>query len=264
MSADDVVIATEAQFDETTASRTGATALRWVLTLIVFFLFAGMAWLTWSLAPVVVGALASAVLFSCMHVVLEWERSVVLRFGRFNRVAGPGLIFMIPLVEYSAATVDMRMRSTAFKAEHVLTADLVPVNVDAVLFWTVWDAGKACSEVKNYVRLVYWAAQTTLRDVMGAVNIAQLSTRREQIDREVADILGAQDERVGHHRGVGGDPRHRDPRRAAGIAVSRGARRARIQRARDPGRGGEGDIGDVRGRRADLRCARMRRCSCVR
>ena len=71
----------------------------------------------------------------------------------------------------------------------MLTADLVPVNVDAVLFWTVWDAGKACSEVKNYVRLVYWAAQTTLRDVMGAVNIAQLSTRREQIDREVADIL---------------------------------------------------------------------------
>ena len=180
VSADDVVIATEAQFDETTTSRTGATALRWVLTLIVFFLFAGMGWLTWSLAPV---------LFSCMHVVLEWERSVVLRFGKFNRVAGPGLIFMIPLVEYSAATVDMRMRSTAFKAEHVLTADLVPVNVDAVLFWTVWDAGKACSEVKNYVRLVYWAAQTTLRDVMGAVNIAQLSTRREQIDREVADIL---------------------------------------------------------------------------
>ena len=69
-SVDDAVIATEARFDETTTSRTGATALRWVLTLIVFFLFAGMAWLTWSLAPVVVGALASAVLFSCMHVVL--------------------------------------------------------------------------------------------------------------------------------------------------------------------------------------------------
>ena len=212
VSADDVVIATEAQFDETTTSRTGATALRWVLTLIVFFLFAGMGWLTWSLAPVVVGALASAVLFSCMHVVLEWERSVVLRFGKFNRVAGPGLIFMIPLVEYSAATVDMRMRSTAFKAEHVLTADLVPVNVDAVLFWTVWDAGKACSEVKNYVRLVYWAAQTTLRDVMGAVNIAQLSTRREQIDREVADILERKTNDGGSHRGVGGNPRHRDPR----------------------------------------------------
>ena len=73
VSADDVVIATEAQFDETTTSRTGATALRWVLTLIVFFLFAGMAWLTWSLAPVVVGGLARAVLFSRLHVVLEWE-----------------------------------------------------------------------------------------------------------------------------------------------------------------------------------------------
>lgn len=189
MSADDAVIATEAQFDETTTSRVGATALRWALTVLVFAVFAGVAWFLQSLVVAIVGVLAAGILFSCMHVVLEWERTVVLRFGRFNRVAGPGLVFMIPFVEYASATVDMRMRSTAFKAEHVLTADLVPVDVDAVLFWTVWDAGKACSEVKNFVRLVYWVAQTTLRDVMGAVNIAQLSTRREQIDKEVADIL---------------------------------------------------------------------------
>lgn len=189
MSEDDAVISMEAQFDETTTSRMGATALRWAVTVLVFAAFAAAAWFLQSPALAAAGVLAAALLFSCMHVVLEWERSVVLRFGKFNRVAGPGLIFMIPLVEYAAATVDMRMRSTAFKAEHVLTADLVPVNVDAVLFWTVWDAGKACSEVKNFVRLVYWVAQTTLRDVMGAVNIAQLSTRREQIDREVADIL---------------------------------------------------------------------------
>lgn len=83
----------------------------------------------------------------------------------------------------------MRMRSTTFRAEHVLTADLVPVDVNAVLFWTIWDAGKACSEIQSYERLVYWVAQTTLRDVMGAVNTAQLSTRREQIDKEIADIL---------------------------------------------------------------------------
>ena len=188
MSADDAVIATEAQFDETTTSRLGATALRGILTVLVFAVFAAGAWLLRAPALAVVGLLASGVLFSCMYVVLEWERAVVLRLGKFNRVAGPGLVFMIPFVEYAAATVDMRMRSTAFKAEHVLTADLVPVDVDAVLFWTVWDAGKACSEVKNF-GLVYWVAQTTLRDVMGAVNIAQLSTRREQIDREVADIL---------------------------------------------------------------------------
>ena len=188
-SVDDAVIATEARFDETTTSRTGATALRWVLTLIVFFLFAGMAWLTWSLAPVVVGALASAVLFSCMHVVLEWERSVVLRFGKFNRVAGPGLIFMIPLVEYSAATVDMRMRSTAFKAEHVLTADLVPMNVDAVLFWHVWDAAAACTEVGDFTRAVEMAAQTALRDAIGRASAAEVAIRREQLDRELKRVL---------------------------------------------------------------------------
>ncbi|WP_080802291.1 slipin family protein [Arabiibacter massiliensis] len=189
MTEDDAAISMEAEPDETTTSRIGATALRWAVTVLVFAAFAAAAWFLSSPVVAVAGLVAAGLLFSCMHVVLEWERSVVLRFGKFNRVAGPGLIFMIPLVEYAAATVDMRMRSTAFKAEHVLTADLVPVNVDAVLFWTVWDAGKACSEVKNFVRLVYWVAQTTLRDVMGAVNIAQLSTRREQIDREVADIL---------------------------------------------------------------------------
>jgi len=189
VSADDVVIATEAQFDETTTSRTGATALRWVLTLIAFFLFAGMGRLTWSLAPVVVGALASAVLFSCMHVVLEWERSVVLRFGKFNRVAGPGLIFMIPLVEYSAATVDMRMRSTAFKAEHVLTADLVPVNVDAVLFWMVWDAEKACLEVENYYNSVSLVAQTALRDAIGRASVSGGAIRRNQLDQELQEVI---------------------------------------------------------------------------
>lgn len=81
------------------------------------------------------------------------------------------------------------MAADAFAATLLEVLAVAFAVVDAVLFWTVWDAGKACSEVKNYVRLVYWAAQTTLRDVMGAVNIAQLSTRREQIDREVADIL---------------------------------------------------------------------------
>ena len=163
-------------FEDAATSRFGAGFLRWIITFAVAAAFAAIAFLTQQPAWGIVGVLGAAVLFSCMHVVLEWERTVVLRFGKFNRVAGPGLIFMIPFVEYSAATVDLRMRSTAFKAEHVLTSDLVPVDVDAVLFWMVWDAGKACSEIRNYERLVYWVAQTTLRDVMGAVNIAQLST----------------------------------------------------------------------------------------
>ncbi len=179
----------DAAFEETATSRFGATLLRWIITLAVALAFGAAAYLLAQPAWAVVGVVAAAILFSCMHVVLEWERAVVLRFGKFNRVAGPGLIFMIPFVEYSAATVDLRMRSTAFKAEHVLTSDLVPVDVDAVLFWMVWDAGKACSEIRNYERMVYWVAQTTLRDVMGGVGIAQMGVRRTQIDKEVAGIL---------------------------------------------------------------------------
>lgn len=176
-------------FEDTSTSRFGAVLLRWILTLCLVAVFVAAAWWFQSFVLVILGILAGAILFSCAHVVLEWERAVVLRFGRFNRVAGPGLIFMIPFVEYSAATVDLRMRSTAFKAEHVLTSDLVPVDVDAVLFWMVWDAGKACTEIRNYERLVFWIAQTTLRDVMGAVGIAQMGVRRTQIDKEIADIL---------------------------------------------------------------------------
>lgn len=179
----------EDNFNDTATSRWGATMLRWILVLCVVALFALVAWLTSSVAVLVVGVLVGAVLFSCAHVMLEWERAVVMRFGRFNRVAGPGLIFMIPFVEYASAVVDLRMRSTSFKAEQVLTADLVPVNVDAVLFWMVWDAGKACSEIRNFERLVFWIAQTTLRDVIGGTNIAQMGMRRAQIDKEIADIL---------------------------------------------------------------------------
>lgn len=179
----------DSMFEDTATSRFGAVLLRWLLAAGVAALFMAAAWCFSSPLLAVLGVVAGIVLFSCAHVVLEWERTVVLRFGKFNRVAGPGLIFMIPFVEYSAATVDLRMRSTAFKAEHVLTSDLVPVDVDAVLFWMVWDAGKACSEMRNYERLVFWIAQTTLRDVMGGVGIAQMGVRRTQIDKEIADIL---------------------------------------------------------------------------
>lgn len=188
-SVDDAVIATEARFDETTTSRTGATALRWVLTLIVFFLFAGMAWLTWSLAPVVVGALASAVLFSCMHVVLEWERSVVLRFGKFNRVAGPGLVFTWPIIEFYTLRIDQRVATTYFGAEETLTSDLVPINVDAVLFWMVFSAKKACVEVEDYSAAVAWVAQTAMRKAIGRATVAEVAMRRDQLDAELKDAI---------------------------------------------------------------------------
>lgn len=184
-----IVIETSDIFPPSSTNRWGTVFLRWIIALVLFLAFIAAAWYFQSVLLLIVGVLVSAILFSCSHVILEWERVIVLRFGKFSRVAGPGMVFMIPFVEYAAATVDLRMRSTAFKAEHVLTADLVPVDVDAVLFWLIWDAKKACSEIRNYEQLVFWVAQTTLRDVMGGIGIAQMGLRRTQIDQEIATIL---------------------------------------------------------------------------
>ncbi len=94
---EDSTIATEASFDETTTSRTGAAVLRIMLAVLLFAVFAAISWFSGSGWPVIIGLVSAAVLFSCTHVVLEWERAVVLRFGKFHRVAGPGLVFMCPI-----------------------------------------------------------------------------------------------------------------------------------------------------------------------
>lgn len=91
----------------------------------------------------------------------------MLRLGRFNRVSGPGLFWTIPVIESNTMRVDTRTRVTTFYAEETLTADLVPMNVDAVLFWHVWDAAAACTEVGDFTRAVEMAAQTALRDAIG-------------------------------------------------------------------------------------------------
>ncbi|BAK43898.1 slipin family protein [Eggerthella sp. YY7918] len=119
----------------------------------------------------------------------QWERVVVLRLGKFNRVAGPGLYFVIPIVEHATAHVDQRMITTPFSAEQALTADLVPLDIDAVLFWLVWNPKDACVEVEDYPAAIWWAAQTALRDAIGRINLAEVATRREQIDTEIKDIL---------------------------------------------------------------------------
>ncbi len=176
-------------FKDTVTSRMGAKLLRISLAFIVLLIFAGIAWSYASILALVLGLIFALLAFLSAHVILEWERAVVLRFGKLSRVRGPGLFFTIPLVEYVTAIVDLRLRSTVFKAERVLTSDLVPVNVDAVLFWLVWDAKKACAEIKNFEKSVFWISQTTLRDVIGGMSIAQMSTRRIQLDKEVKAIL---------------------------------------------------------------------------
>ena len=122
---------------------------------------------------------------SAVRVAQQWEKVVVLRLGKYNRVAGPGVFVVAPFVESAAMRVDNRVRVTTFGAEETLTADLVPLYVDAVLFWVVFDAKSACTEVGDFTRAVEMAAQTALRDAIGRGGAAEVALRREQLDREL-------------------------------------------------------------------------------
>ncbi len=145
---------------------------------------------TVSLPAAVVAGLALGILAaSTLRIAPQWERLVILRLGKFNRIAGPGPYLVIPIVETVAARVDQRMITTPFSAEEALTADLVPLGIDAVLFWLVWDPKDACVEVEDYSSAVWWAAQTALRDAVGRINLGEVATRREQLDNEVKEIL---------------------------------------------------------------------------
>ena len=141
------------------------------------------------LAALVIAAVVGALAASSVHIVMEWERAVVMRFGRFNRVAGPGIVFTWPVIEFYTVRIDQRVAATYFGAEETLTSDLVPINVDAVLFWHVWDAAAACTEVGDFTRAVEMAAQTALRDAIGRASAAEVAIRREQLDRELKRVL---------------------------------------------------------------------------
>ena len=125
----------------------------------------------------------------CVRIASHWERVIILRFGTFNRVAGPGLFFMIPLVEHVALRADQRVMLTGFSAEETLTSDLVPVNVDAAVFWMVWDPEKACLEVENYYDAVSMAAQTALRDAIGRKSITDITVHRDKLDQELREKI---------------------------------------------------------------------------
>ncbi|BAK45414.1 slipin family protein [Eggerthella sp. YY7918] len=141
-----------------------------------------------------VWAVVSAFLLACLavmsiHIALQWEKVVVLRFGKFSRTKGPGLYFTIPFIEQTALKADQRIMVTGFGAEETLTSDLVPINVDAVLFWMVWDAEKACLEVENYYNSVSLAAQTALRDAIGRASVSEVAIRRNQLDQELQEVI---------------------------------------------------------------------------
>ena len=124
-----------------------------------------------------------------VHIAMEWEKVVVFRLGKFSRVKGPGLYFTIPFIEQTALKADQRIMVTGFGAEETLTSDLVPINVDAVLFWMVWDAKKACLEVENYYNSVSLVAQTALRDAIGRASVSEVAIRRNQLDQELQEVI---------------------------------------------------------------------------
>jgi regulator of protease activity HflC (stomatin/prohibitin superfamily) len=122
-------------------------------------------------------------------IVKEWERSVILTFGKFTRLAEPGFNIILPIISSVAYTIDLRVQTSSFTAEQTLTKDTVPVNVDAVLFWQVSDAKKAALEVTDYESSISKAAQTALRDVIGKTALADMLSGREAVDTELQNLI---------------------------------------------------------------------------
>ena len=129
------------------------------------------------------------VLMQAPQIAQQWERAVVLRFGRFVGLRGPGLFWILPFVDRVSTWIDQRTITTSFAAEQTLTSDTVPVNVDAVLFWMVHDAEKAALEVQDYEQAISWAAQTALRDIIGRTTLTDLLRGRERIEDELQQLI---------------------------------------------------------------------------
>jgi regulator of protease activity HflC (stomatin/prohibitin superfamily) len=140
-------------------------------------------------AGVIVGLLLGLFLAQAPKIARQWERAVVLRLGRYVGLRGPGLFWIIPFVDSISAWVDQRVITTSFAAEETLTSDTVPVNVDAVLFWMVYDPEKAALEVQDYPQAVSWAAQTALRDIIGRTSLTDLLRGRERIEDELQQLI---------------------------------------------------------------------------
>ncbi|MBC5584597.1 slipin family protein [Eggerthella sp. NSJ-70] len=174
------------------ATRNGVIALQIIVAAIVFVLVVAGFYLATNevgIVSLLVAALAALAMLLSFHIALEWERAVVLRFGRFTRVAGPGVFFTIPLVEYCALRVDQRMMVTPFGAEETLTSDLIPLDVDAVLSWMIWNPELACTEVEDCHFAVALAAQTALRDAIGRAPVSEVVVRRNQLDHELRTAI---------------------------------------------------------------------------
>ena len=137
---------------------------------------------------VLINLLGLYILFA-LKIADQWEKAIVLRFGRFVGLRGPGAFWIIPIADQIPMWIDHRVMVTPFSAEKTLTKDTVPVDVDAVLFWLVWDAEKAALEVEDYQIAISWAAQTALREVIGQMNLADILVGRARMDQDLQKII---------------------------------------------------------------------------
>jgi len=138
---------------------------------------------------VTIGSLVALYLLFALKIARQWEEAVVLRMGNFHGLRGPGLFWLIPIVDSTPVWIDHRVMVTPFNAEKTLTKDTVPVDVDAVLFWLVWDAKKAALEVEDYRATITWAAQTALREVIGQMTLADILVGRAKMDADLQKII---------------------------------------------------------------------------
>jgi regulator of protease activity HflC (stomatin/prohibitin superfamily) len=140
-------------------------------------------------APIIIGMFVGAYLLFAIKVVQQWEKVALLRLGKYVGLRGPGWFHVVPVFETVSTYIDQRVRVHSVTAESTLTRDTVPVNVDAIVFWMVWNAEKAILEVENFVEAINMSAQTALRESIGRHELAQMITEREMMGRELQRIL---------------------------------------------------------------------------
>ncbi len=153
--------------------------------------------IVWGVVFCACGIAASSLWSMTAQLLAEWDRAVVLRMGRFHSVRGPGFFMVMPIIDNVARIIDMRVRTTDFYSESMLTRDTVPVQVDAVAFWHVWDSKKAILEVESYYQAMVLAVQTALRDIVGIFALDEVLAEREKIAETLKTVLKEKSENWG-------------------------------------------------------------------
>lgn len=159
------------------------------LQLVILLWLGVIALLDLSFYPMTIAGSAGLIFSSAFQLVYQWDKVIILRMGKFKKLHGPGLFLLFPLIDRIADFVDTRIRVTDFSAEKTITKDTVPVHVDALAFWMIWDAKQAILEVENFMEAIVLSAQTALRDSIGKHDLATILSEREALGKEIQQVL---------------------------------------------------------------------------